>query len=394
MQKPQVPILIFLMSLGNVLGVLLAATLPELPAYFHTSKANVQSLISLYLAGCCCGQIIYAPIANAFGRKTALYTGGFFAILGSLLCIFSIHLHIFPLLTIGRFITALGASCGVIVTNTMLSDTLTSAEIKKIFSYISCGFAIIPSFGVAIGGMLTEYLSWQWCFYFMLFYACVILGACSFLPETLKTRELKALHPLKIIRSYFHELTSLPFVLSAILLGCSSIILFLFAAEAPFVAINQLHMRPSAFGFYNFIPNIGMLLGGLISARLGHTKISFPILKGVSLFLFAALTMWLLFDLNLVLSFSLFFFPFLIFFSFPFIFANGQTQALDVAKNKTYASSVMYLTQYGVVFLTLSSLYLFPQESISTMPILYALSGICMLLLYGVLHTISSPKQH
>jgi MFS family permease len=379
-RKPQLPILMFLLPLAGTLGVFISPILPILRGVFEISKAEAQNLVTVYLLGCFLGQIPFAPLSNALGRKPALYIGGAIAALGALLCILAVELHQFQLLLWGRCILALGASSGVILTNAFLTDAFTHAEVKKSLAYLTGAFAVIPAFGVAVAGLIARFFPWQGCFYFTFLYILFVMGLGFFLPETAQNTGRFHLHPMKILRGYRAQLSHPRFVLYALLLGCSSIILYLFSAEAPFVGLHRLDLSPELFGFYNLIPNIGLLLGGFLSARL--SKLPFGLIGGCFLFLLAALAMGLFFDLGEVNLFSLFGPPCLIYFSFPFIFSGGQAEAIAISENKTYASSVLYMAQYASVGITLLSLHLFSSSNIMAMPMLYAIAGALMILFW------------
>lgn len=382
--RPHPLILFLLFSMANVLGTLMTAAMPDIQGYFQVSKAASQDIFTLYLLGCMLGQIPYAPIANAFGRKTAIYTGGGIAILGVVLCLIGIYFHLFSWLLVGRFVTALGASSGAFLTNTILSDSFTHAQIKKILSYLVSGFAIVPSIGVSIGGFLTEYIAWQSCFYFMLLYAILVIGLCVALPETAKETSKAHLNPMKIALSYIAEFKNLYFVLVAGIVACGSITLYIFAAEAPFVAKNMLDMSAGRFGLYNFLPNIGLLVGGFFAVFLGKKlSSSRMVLLGSSLFCAVSLIMWLCFKQGNISSLTLFGLPMIVFFALPFIFSSGQVMALSRATNTTYGSSVIYILQYSVMLIALISIHFFSPQTVTTLPLIYSSAGALMLLFYA-----------
>lgn len=383
-RRPQIPILFFLLSFANILGVSLSAALPDLREYFQITKGETQNTISLYLVGCFLGTIIYAPIANAIGRKPVIYIGGGIALFGSFLCLVAIQFDSFSLLLLGRCLTAMGAVSGTTLTNLLLADTYPHAEIKRIYSYLMSGFAIIPAIGVMIGGFITEYFSWQGVFYFMLFYTVSVVFASILIPETAKGRDWSHFRPARIVKSYFNEFCNVPFILYVFLVACGSIVVYIFAAEAPFIAIKQLHMSESRYGLFNLIPNIGILLGGFLSAYLGRTHSMNAILGwGGLLFFASSVMMWIFFDQDLGTA-TLFLFPSVVFLLSIIILSNGVAQAIKMAVNKTYASSLIAMMQYLMIFIGLEALSLFSSQNSSAMPILYTIGGGGVLLLWIV----------
>jgi MFS family permease len=394
MKKPQVSILFFLISFANVLGLLYAAALPDLTAYFQVTKAAAQKTVSFYLLGALLAQIIYAPLAKALGRKPTLYIGCVVAILGSALCLIAIDLHSFPLLLFARVMTACGAASGLILTNTILSDSFSIQEQKKHLSYLMSGFAILPALAVTFGGFITESLSWIGCFYVTLLYSVFVTSLCFFLPETGKETGFHHLHPLKILKAYGKQFSSVKPFLYMLIVSCASLILYVFSAEAPFIALHQLKISANHFGLYNLIPNIGLFLGGIASAALSHRFSSQTLIfaGGLGFFLFSS-AMWVLFDVGVLNALTLFGIPLLIFLVTPTILSQGQASCLAGSTDKVYASSALYMFQFSWVFLSITSLGLFPVTDAAALPIVYSVSGGLILLLWSGTHFLRFKKK-
>lgn len=393
-RNPQLSILFFLFSFANVLGLLYTAALPDLTKYFHVAKDQAQQTISFFLLGYALGQIVFAPLSNALGRKLAIYIGLSIAILGSVLCLISIELNLFSLLLFGRILTAFGASCGLMLTFTLVGDSFTHAQGKKILSYLICGFAAFPAIGIVLGGFITEHLSWKSCFYFMLVYSFLVMGLCVLLPETAKDRHLRHLKISRIAQSYLKQARHLLFILCALLMACAGVIIYIFSAEAPFIAINQLHLSPDLFGLYNLFPYIGLCLGGFTSAHLSHKLSSKSwILLGSCLFVISSLFMLILFEAGFVNVFTLFVIPLLTFFAVPIILANCSALALMISEDKAYASSLMNAIQIFLVFLCVASLSFFPSQKASILPMVYSISGVLMILLWILLKTLPIEEK-
>lgn len=393
-KKPQTSILFFLISLANVLGVLYTTALPSLTDYFHVTKADAQKTISFYLIGCLLAQVAYAPIAKSIGRKSAIYIGCSLALLGSLLCLVSLHINSFSLMLFGRGLTAFGAACGLVLTNTIISDSFPLHEQKKILSYLMSGFAIFPAISITLGGFITEYISWKGCFYFMLLYSLFVSSLCILLPETGKERGSHHLHPIRIAKSYFKQFSEVIPFLYALIVACASIILYVFSAEAPFIAKNQLHIPADRFGLYNLIPNIGLFLGGIASAHLSHrfSSKTLILIGGCCFFLFSII-MWTLFNVGFMNTLTLFGMPMFIFLATPTILSQGQASSLAASEDKVYAASSLYIIQYFWMFLTITILGFFPAQDSSALPIVYSCSGILIIVLWMAVQSLSKRKQ-
>lgn len=355
-RKPQLGILFFLYSFTNLLALFYTAALPNLKEAFHITKNQAQLTIALFLLGYSIGLLVYGPLSNALGRKKAIYIGGGISILGSIICLISSEMLSFPLLLVGRFLTAFGACCGLSLTYVIIADAYSHAEAKKKISYIVGGFAVFPAVGIALGGLMTDYLSWKSCFYFMLVYSVFVIVLCSFLPETLKEKQAHHLKIKTIIKAYCKQGCHLGFLLCVLILMSGGFFMYIFAAEAPFIA-KELNLSPTAFGLYDFIPYIGLFLGGFASALLSHRLSSknLLLLGCGAAFLFSA-AMLALFIAGKVNIFSLFVVSACVFFTISTIISHSTAIALVVSEDRAYAASLMNALQEFLIFLSISSL--------------------------------------
>jgi len=119
---------------------MITPALPYIQIFFDLGKGSVEWVVSLFLLGYVIGQLIYAPIANRYGRLTALRTGLFINLLGIVICILSAYFHVFTLLLIGRLITALGAASGLTCTFMLINELLSKEKAKHAMSLAVVSF--------------------------------------------------------------------------------------------------------------------------------------------------------------------------------------------------------------------------------------------------------------
>lgn len=370
-----------------------SAALPDLTSYFGVSKDIAQQTIVLYLAGFGMGQLIYGPISSAIGRKNALYIGCSIAILGSLLCIFAIEEKLFTLLLAARVVTAIGAASGLGMTFTMISDSFSHEEAKQKVSILIGGFAFFPAVGIYIGGLLTKYYSWESCFYFMAFYALFILTLTFFLPETLKEKDPSNLHLIQILRVYFSHFRHMLFLFCSLILGVSGGVVYIFAAEAPFIALDQLHISPDLFGLLNLIPFFGLFVGGFFSSHISSKLLPKAlILTGSLIYFISSIAMLVSFEVGYINASSLFIFPLAIFFSFPMIFSSSSLLGISISPHKSYASSLINFLQIMIGVAIMETVYFFPIENATILPLYYSCVGVLLLILFGILNLLPAKN--
>ena len=80
-------------------------SLPSIQSDLAASAADTQLSLSAFLIGYACGQLLYGPISDRFGRKPVLLTGMFAYAATSFLCTLSTNIETLIVL---RFLQALG----------------------------------------------------------------------------------------------------------------------------------------------------------------------------------------------------------------------------------------------------------------------------------------------
>ena len=338
----------------------------------------------MVLVGYAIGQLIYGPIANRFGRKPALYTGISLQILSSLLCVLTGTLHIYSLLVVGRFLLALGSGVGLKMTFTLINETYEPAIAGQKLSYLMIAFAIAPGLGVMLGGILNSYFGWTSTFYAGAVYGVILLLLTMRLPETKKILDLDALKFNHLIEGYISQFKNLQLISGGLLMGGATCFVYIFAALAPFIAIDMLHMSSTSYGAANLLPPIGLVLGSLFSAQLAKSYQAKSIIKlGIIIAIVGSITM-LIFTLLQLPALIMIFIPMMLcYFGLALVFANTSTIAMSNVNDKAHGSAVMNFTNMGLVTIVVLSLGLLP-TSILLMPIVYILICVAMLILFSI----------
>lgn len=363
--------LLLMISFASVNAVLFTPALPDIANYYAISSNTAQLTISWFLIGYAVGQLLYGPLANRFGRKPALYMGISLEILSSLLCVLAGVIKDYQLLILGRFMLALGAGVGLKMTFTIVNECYEPKMASQKLSYLLIAFAITPGLGVALGGYLNNHFGWISCFYATALYGLFLLFLSTRLPETRMDLDYDALKIKHLLRSYIQQFKNKGLVLGSLYLGGGSCFVYVFAALAPFIAINLLNMNSVDYGLANLLPPIGLLAGSLMSARLVKKyPLKFVIRIGV---LFTCLgTIWMLLAMLLQVSalFALFFPMMLSYFGLSMIIANSSSIAMSETTDKAHGSAVMNFLNMGLVTLVVLSLNLISIKAL-LLPIIY-----------------------
>ena len=378
-REPSLFILLMLSSFASVTAVLFTPALPAMTTYFQITSGEAQAAVTLFLLGYAFGNLPYGPLSNRFGRKPTLYLGLSIAIVGSLLILGAGTLHLFWLVVIGRLIAGLGSSVGLKIAFTMIGDTSLAHHATKKMSYLILAFAIAPGLAIACGGFLTKQFGWMSCFYFLTGYSLLLLLLAFLLPETAQKLEPEALHLSNIKAGFLAKLKNKKIVLSALMMGCSTSCIYLFASEAPFIGIEKIGLPPDIYGLLNFIPPLGMIIGSFISLRLvGKKEVLTIFLIGMTIGLAATLIMFLLFLLGSLNLYTLFLPMPIIYMGFSLVYSNASSLAMSSARNKSNASAIVNFLNMGFSMVSLFVMGFLPSDKAFILPLFFLVLTLLM----------------
>src|SRR5215472_14399900 len=129
---------------------------------------------------------IYGKLADLFGRKPVFLFSIALFMVGSMLCGQS---QTMEQLIVFRLIQGLGAGGVLPINQTILGDVYPLEQRARITGLFSTIWGVSGLLGPAIGGFLTEHVSWRWVFY-VNFPLCILsmLLVWKFLHEHIQRR--------------------------------------------------------------------------------------------------------------------------------------------------------------------------------------------------------------
>lgn len=259
-------LLLSYICIASLSAAMITPALPHIQAFFDLDKGAVEWVVSIFLLGYVIGQLIYAPIANRYGRLTALRTGLLINLLGIVICIFAAKIQLFSLLLIGRLVTALGAASGLTCTFMLINELLPKDRAKHAMSLAVISFTSGIGLAVLLGGIITQYLQWQDCFIVLLIHGIVMFALTYQFNETLTESIL--IHPLIILKHYRAAFSHGNLIVFSLIVGFVSFFSYGYSAAAPLYAQKILHLNASQYGYWNSINMVGMLLSGFLGSYL------------------------------------------------------------------------------------------------------------------------------
>lgn len=147
---------------------------------------DIQYVVGFIFIGMTIGQLFYGPLADAIGRKPALYSGLALFIAGSLLSWASESLAV---MLVGRFLQGLGVSAPRIVTMAIVRDKYHGRDMAYVMSMVMGVFIMVPAIAPAIGQVIIHMAGWRTIF---LFY--IVAAMVGGLWAQIRLEETLALH--------------------------------------------------------------------------------------------------------------------------------------------------------------------------------------------------------
>lgn len=381
-KEPKLISLIIMSAFASMGAVLMAPALPEITQYFHVTEGQSQLTITLFLVGYALGQLVYGPLANRYGRKPAFYIGIVIATLGSIFSILSSPTHSFALLLVGRLFEAIGSSAGLIIAFTIIADFYYPEQSRRIIAYMMMAFAIVPGVAVFIGGFIAQYLNWESCFYFLLFYGLVLFYPAYILPETISHIDHGATKITRIHRAYTEVFCNWPLVRYAFIFGGSAILAYVFSADGPFIGIHDLGYSSANYGMLALLPTIGMLIGAVLSAQMtAHYSSRSLIYFGMVCEVVGAVAMLVLFVAHYITMVTLLVPMSLIYFGHAYVGGNAASSAIYFAIDKANGSAVMNFIGMSMTVIGTFALAMIPNKSPYIMPSIFLVSLLMMFIM-------------
>lgn len=337
-------------SIASFSAALITPALPQIQLHFGLQEGQVEWVISAFMIGYVLGQLIYGPLANRWGRVFALRTGLTINLIGILLCIGSLIFSAYWLLIVGRLISALGAASGLACTFMLINEWLHESQRKAAMAYTILSFTFGIGLAVTIGGVITEYWNWTYCFLVLLFHGVLTLLGTRIFCETLQKPQ--PINFSTIIAGYKQALASTTLVLFALIVGYCSVIGYCFSAAGPQIASDLLHLSPAEYGYWNLINMFGMLAGGLwaktLLNRLPAMHVISVGLAGCALGILSLLAMSSMSSISV----AWFFLSTLDLYLFSgLLFAGGSYIASNASNDKASASAMMSFINMSIATL-------------------------------------------
>ncbi|MBS0364182.1 MAG: multidrug effflux MFS transporter [Proteobacteria bacterium] len=234
--------------------------LPSLPSIgqgLHATTGETQATVSAFLAGMAIGQLFYGPASDRMGRRPPLLFGNLVYIAASIACALAVS----PTMLIGgRFIQALGACAGGVVSRAIIRDRFNHTETARALSLMMLIMGLAPILAPLLGGALLGLGGWRLNFWFMTAFG-VIVGVVAFFRLKESRSEETTAHaasetPVQAYLALLKEPRLMGYALAGSLNGAT---LFTYLASSPDLIIKIYGIPASAFGWVFGLNAVGII---------------------------------------------------------------------------------------------------------------------------------------
>jgi DHA1 family bicyclomycin/chloramphenicol resistance-like MFS transporter len=233
---------------------------PRIARDLGTAIGTVQITLAIFLLGLAVGQILWGTLSDHVGRRAPLLAGCALFAGTSVICATTHSIHG---LIAARFFMGLGGSAGVVVARAIVRDLFEEEEAAKFYSMLMIIGGMGPIVAPFLGSLLLSQYTWRAIFWTIAGLGGLCVAAVlRCVPETLPRQRRMHGDVAAIFRGYGHILADRRFLAPALVIGCTSGMLFTYIANSSFIFIELFGVPVALFGFLFATNSIGLLIGG------------------------------------------------------------------------------------------------------------------------------------
>ncbi len=190
--RETVALLAGLMALNAFAIDAMIPALPDIGANLGVADENRRQLVVVaYTFGFGCGQFVWGPLADRFGRKPILGIGISLYVLFATLCALA---GSFELLIAGRALQGASSAVTRVLVVAMVRDLFEGEAMARVMSLVFMVFMLVPVLAPSIGQGILLLGPWRLIFGVLAAYGLIMLvWSWSRLPETLRPEYRRAL---------------------------------------------------------------------------------------------------------------------------------------------------------------------------------------------------------
>lgn len=239
--------------------------LPDIGAHLGVADENRRQLVVVaYTFGFGCGQLVWGPLADRFGRKPILAVGISLYVLFATLCALA---GSFELLIAGRALQGASSAVTRVLVVAMVRDLFEGEAMARVMSLVFMVFMLVPVLAPSVGQGILLLGPWQAIFGVLALYGLIMLVWSGWrLPETLRPeyrRTLRLTELASAARTVLTDRQSLGYTLAQTALFSG---LVAYIASIQQIVFNAFD-RPGAIGLVFAAVAAPMALASWLNSR-------------------------------------------------------------------------------------------------------------------------------
>ena len=251
--------------------------LPQLAIDYGVPRGDVQLTLSAFMIAFGCGQIIYGPLGDHFGRRPVLLTGVLLYVGTSISCALAQTVEQLGVL---RFLQGLAACAVPAMARAIVRDLADRNRAAAALSTIMASVSVAPMIAPFIGANVLEISGWRTIFLVLGGFGLIAaVAAWAGAPESLRP-ELRGPLAFRAVLSRYGELLRSPrfmgYALTSAFMFCC---MFSFISGSPFVLIDVYGLSPRTYSYCFGANVIALSCGAVLNSRLARRVGSETILK-------------------------------------------------------------------------------------------------------------------
>ena len=238
--------------------------LPELTTDFGITASVAQMTLTMTMIGMATGQMVMGPVSDRYGRKRPLLAGMVVFALTAVGCAVVTDIRLFLVL---RFLMGFAGAAGIVISRAIARDVAEGVELTRFFAILMMVNGLAPILAPVVGGQVLLFSDWRGIFVLLIVVGLAQSGATMVYRETLPQE--KRIENLGASFQKFPQLLHDKYFMGHCLTQCFVFgAFFSYIAGASFLFQNIYHVTPQTFSYIFGGIGIGMLVCGMVPARL------------------------------------------------------------------------------------------------------------------------------
>ncbi|PRX11636.1 UNVERIFIED_ORG: DHA1 family bicyclomycin/chloramphenicol resistance-like MFS transporter [Martelella mediterranea] len=319
-----------LMALNALAIDIMLPGLQQIGASLGVEEENRrQFIVTAYVLGMGCGQLLFGPLSDRFGRKMPLLAGLALYLATSVCAAF---VPSFALMLFVRVIQGVSSAATRVISISIVRDLYGGRMMAEVMSLIMMVFMIIPILAPSIGEVILLAGEWHLIFLFLaLFSSAMFIWTLTRLPESLHPSDRRPFSIASIAGGFMLVIRnrSVAFYILATTFIQACMFGYITSAQQIYIGVFDLgKLFPVAFAGLGITMSCSALLNSRLVGRFGMRRLS-----QAGLIIFTTLIgIWLVLDLAYagVMPFWLFYTMFcLAWLQFGILGANFNSMAME-----------------------------------------------------------------